>query len=215
MTRRAALSAALALTLTLPLATAHAAGPPADAWEIGPVIKGRNYSVGMPVTLDDGRDGPGFDFPYPTASAGHVHYVTVPIRSLEGARRISLTYRIDARPGVKFIPQEAPHLPASLSLYFQRAGDRWTTRTPYHRWYSPVGQTGPLRPGTYTITHSLDDPWIAVMGGNGHTHPAQFQRAKRDAATIGFVLGSDDGGRGHGVFATGPARFTVLDFTIE
>lgn len=200
--------------LVAPLA-ALAAAPSASDWNIGPIIKGRNYSVGMPLTLNQGRDGPGFDFPHPTAAQGHVHYVTVPVRSLEGARRISLTYRIDAKPGVKFIPQETPHLPATLSLYFQRAGDRWTARTPHHRWYSPVGRTAPVRPGTHTITLSLDEPWIAMMGGDGATLPAQFQRAKSDAATVGFVLGSDHGGRGHGVYATGPARFTVLDFEIE
>ena len=44
--------------------------------------------------------------------------------------------------------------------------------------------------------------------------PEQFARAKDEAAVVGFVLGSS-GGRGHGVYATGPARFTVLDFTIN
>lgn len=210
------LAGAALLAAPLALLAAPLAGmPEAGEWQIGPIIKGRNYSVGMPLRLEPGRDGPGFDFPHPTASAGHVHYVTVPVRSLEGARSITLTYRIDARRGVTFTPQETPHLPATLSLYFQRAGDRWTARTPHHRWYSPVGRTAPVKPGTHTLTIALDEPWVAMMGGDGATLPAQFARAKREAAVVGFVLGSDDGGRGHGVFASGPARFTVLDFRID
>lgn len=201
-------------SLMLALATAVVAAPPPEAWEIGPVIKGRNYSVGMPRTLEPGRDGPGFDFPYPTASAGHVHYVTVPVRSLRSARAVSLTYRIEAEPGVRFVPQQFPDQEAILSLYLQRAGDRWTARTPHHRWYSPVSRAVPLRAGTYTITIGLDEPWKAMMGGDATNLPAQFETAKNEAAVVGFVLGSS-GGRGHGVFATGPARFTVLDFAIE
>ena len=199
--------------IAAPLA-ALAAAPAAQDWAIGPVIKGRNYSVGMPQTLDQGRGGPGFDFPYPTASQGHVHYVTVPVRSLQGARSISLTYRIDAKPGVRFVPQQFPDQPAILSLYIQRAGDRWTARTPHHRWYSPVNRAVPITAGTRTITIALDEPWKAMMGGDATALPEQFARAKDEAAVVGFVLGSS-GGRGHGVYATGPARFTVLDFTIN
>lgn len=202
-----------ALVVAAPL-TALAAVPDAADWQIGPIIKGRNYSVGMPLRLEPGRDGPRFDFPYPTASAGHVHYVTVPVRSLEGARSISLTYRIDAKPGVRFVPQQYPEQPAILSLYFQRAGDRWTARTPHHRWYSPVDRAVPLRAGTHTVTIALDEPWKAMMGGDATALTEQFARAKDEAAVVGFVLGSS-GGRGHGVFATGPARFTVLDFVID
>ncbi|MCL4671821.1 MAG: hypothetical protein KJZ64_02555 [Sphingomonadaceae bacterium] len=202
-----------AAVMAAPLA-ALAASPAASDWQIGPVIKGRNYSVGMPPYMEPGRDGPGFDFPYPSASDGHVHYVTVPVRSLEGARSISLTYRIDAAPDVRFVAQQYPDQPAIPSLYFQRAGDRWTARTPHHRWYSPINRAMPLEAGTHTVTIALDEPWKAMMGGDATALPAQFERAKAEAAVVGFVFGSS-GGRGHGVFATGPARFTVLDFVIE
>jgi hypothetical protein len=202
-----------ATVLALPFA-AFAAGPAASQWEIGPVINGRNYSVNMPATLEPGRDGPAFDFPYPSASAGQVNYVTVPVRSLEGARRITLTYRIDAARGVRFVPEESPGEQALLSLYFQRAGDRWTARTPHHRWYSPVARAVPLTAGTHSVSIALDEPWKAMMGGDGHSLPAQFARAKAEAAVVGFTFGAS-GGRGHGVYATGPARFTVLDFRID
>lgn len=203
-----------ALTLvSLPIA-AFAAGPAASQWEIGPIIRGKNYSVNMPPTLEEGRGGPGFDFPYPSAAAGQVNYVTVPVRSLEGARRITLTYRIDAARGVRFVPEEVPAERALLSLYFQRAGDRWTARTPHHRWYAPNDRVMPLTPGTHSISIALDEPWVAMMGGDARTLPQAFARAKAEAAEVGFVFGAA-GGRGHGVYATGPARFTVLNFEIE
>lgn len=189
-------------------------GPEAWQWNIGPVIKGKNYSVNMPRTMYETREGPAFDFPYPTKADGHVHYITVPVRSLQGAQRISLTYRIDAKRGTRFIPQEYPDHDATLSLYFQRAGDRWSRKYPRHRWYSPNDRVMRLTPGTHTVSISLDEPWIAVLGGNNKTHPREFAAALNDTMRLGFTFGSSSG-RGHGVYATGPARFTVLDFRIE
>jgi len=199
---------------SLAAGTAIAAGPPAAVWEIGPIIRGKNYSRGMPLRPDDGRGGPSFEIPGPTASDGHVHYLTVPTRPLEGARRIVLTYRIDAAPGTRFVPQESPNLPATLSLYFQRAGDGWTTRQPDWRWYAPTNRTMPLRPGTHTVRIGLDEDWIAMTGPGAHANPRGFAEALADTARVGFTFGSDSG-RGHGVYATAPARFTILDFRVE
>ena len=193
---------------------ALAAPPPASLWEIGPIIRGKNYSRGMPLRPDQTRSGASFAIPGPTAAEGHVHYVTVPTRPLEGARRITLRFRIDAAPGTRFVPQQSPQLPATLSLYFQRAGDGWTTRQPDWRWYAPTNRTVPLGPGIHTITIGLDEDWVAMTGPGAHANPRGFQAALADTARIGFVCGSE-GGRGHGVFATAPARFTILDFRIE
>ncbi|TCD06269.1 hypothetical protein EYB45_00550 [Erythrobacteraceae bacterium CFH 75059] len=210
------LPAAPCLLAALPVAfVAQAQSPSAEQWEIGPVERGRSLSPGMPPTLEATRDGPAFRFPQPSAAAGHVHYVTVPVSSLERARRITLRYRIDAAPGVRFVPQEAPHEEASLSLYFQQRGDGWTRRFPTHRWYAPSSKVMPLRPGTHTVTVAMNEPWVAVLGGTSHDLPEDFAAARRDTARVGFVFGSAASGRGHGVFATGPARFTILDFRIE
>lgn len=191
-----------------------AAAPPAAQWEIGPIIRGQNYSRGMPLRPDEGRAGPSFAIPGPTASQGHVHYVTMPTGPLEGARRITLTYRIDAAPGTRFVPQEWPDRRAILSLYFQRAGDGWTMRQPDWRWYAPRNRVVPLAPGKHTVTIGLDEDWIAMTGPSARTNPRGFAEALADTARIGFVFGSD-GGRGHGVYATAPARFTILDFRVE
>lgn len=191
-----------------------AAGPPAEAWEIGPFIRGKNYSVGMPVTPQQGFDGARFSIPGPTARNGHVHYVTMATGSLAGAKRLVLSYRIDAAQGTRFVPQEHPDQAATLSLYFQRAGDRWTMRYPDWRWYSPADRVVNLAPGTHTISIDLDEDWVAMTGPGAHSNQDGFRRALAEAARIGFVFGSASG-RGHGVYATKPARFTILDFRVE
>jgi hypothetical protein len=207
----AALSATAAALLA---SVALAAAPPANAWEIGPIIRGKNYSVNMPLRPSATRNGASFAIPGPTAADGHVHYVTVPTGPLEGARRITLTYRIDAAPGTRFVPQESPQLAATLSLYFQRAGDGWTTRQPDWRWYAPTNRTMPLRPGTHTVSIGLDEDWIAMTGPAAHANPRGFAAALANTQRVGFTFGSE-GGRGHGVYATAPARFTILDFRVE
>lgn len=193
---------------------AFAAGPPAEMWEIGPIIRGKNYSYRMPLRPEDTRAGASFAIPGPTAADGHVHYLTIPARPLEGARAITLRYRIDAAPGTRFVAQESPHLPATLSLYFQRAGDGWTARQPDWRWYAPTNRTMPLRPGTHTVRIALDEDWIAMTGPGAHANPRGFAEALANTARVGFTFGSE-GGRGHGVYATAPARFTILDFRVE
>ena len=213
---RNALGAALAFAgATALTAPAFAEAPPASAWQIGPIIDGRNYSVNMPLRPREGRDGASFTIPGPTRADGHVHYVTLPVRSLEGARRITLRYRIDAPRGTRFIQQENPAAgPATLSLYFQRYGDSWRMRHPDYRWYSPNGREMPLSPGTHEVSIGLDEDWIAMTGPSAHRNKAGFRRALMDAHRVGFTFGGSSG-RGHGVYATAPATFTVLDFEIE
>ena len=189
-------------------------------WEIGPIIRGRNYSVNMPLRPSNARSGqPGawsFEFPGPRKSDGHVHYVTMPVRSLEDARRITLTYRIDAAPGVTFHPQEQPSTRATISLYFQQRGDNWSARDGYRtaRWYSPSERVMPITPGTHTISIGMDENWAAVTAFKRETAPREFARALANAQRVGFTFGGG-GGRGHGVYASGPARFTLLDFRVE
>jgi len=207
----AAFSAAAAALLAT---AALAGGPSATQWEIGPIIRGKNYSYRMPLRPSESRAGPSFEIPGPTAADGHVHYLTVPTRPLEGASRITLKYRIDAAPGTRFVPQETPGERATLSLYFQRGGDSWTTRHPDWRWYAPNSRLVPLSPGTHTVTVGLDENWIAMTGSDARSNPRGFAAALAETRRIGFVLGSA-GLRGHGVYATAPARFTILDFRVE
>lgn len=213
-----ALATTLALTLGATAALAQSsATPPAEAWEIGPFIGNVNRSVGMPLNPTPTRTGWSFDFPYPNDMAGHVHYVTFRAGSLAGASRITMRYRIEARRGTQFIPLQDPTQPATVSLFFQRSGDRWSGKGRYafYRWWGPTASLRPVAPGTYDVTVSLYDPdWISVWGGKAGDNARAFEDAIDNADSVGFVFGSSSL-RGHGVYATGPARFTLLDYRIE
>lgn len=204
---------AAALLVTLPALAATGASE--RDWTIGPWIKGKNYSVGMPARPEQTRSGFAIDFP--TTPRSHVHYVTFDPGSLEGKSEIVMRYRIDAEPGTRFVPQQEPDKPGAISLFFQRRGDNWTARGRYefYRWYAPAAKVKQLARGTHEIRIALDDPaWISVAYRNPAVAPELFDAAKRDTAKVGFVLGSDLL-RGHGVYATRPARMTVTSFEIR
>ena len=197
--------------------SALAALPAAQMWQIGPIIKSRNYSHNMPLHPAATRDGLRIDFPFPDAGAGHVHSVTFQHGPLAGKRRIVMRYRIEAAPGTRFFPQEDPERPATLSLFFQQRGDTWTARGRYetYRWYAPAAKVIPLTPGEHAVTIALDDPnWISVWARTAAAQPEGFRAALADTDRVGFVLGSPSA-RGHGVFATGPASLTVTAFEVE
>lgn len=214
--RHCALFAAATLG-TLAIASTAMATTDASAWQIGPIIKGRNYSVGMPLNPTPTRDGMAIDFPYPSEAAGHVHYVTFNPGSLTGKSRIVMRYRVEAARGVRFVPRQFPDRVAGVTLFIQRRGDTWTARGRYetYRWYAPPASIQALAPGSYEMSVPLDDPeWNAVMTTRARDDRAGFADALENAGRVGFVFGSD-GGRGHGVFATGPARLTVTQFEIR
>lgn len=204
------IAAAFALSVAA-VASSLVAQVPAEAWQIGPIIKGRNHSVGMPPTLQPTKDGPSFSFP---RRGGSVHYVSLATGPLQGARSITIRYRIDARPGVQFVADESGR-EGTFGLVFQRAGDTWTAKGRFeaYRWYSP--EAVPLSPGVHTMTVRLDDPnWIAVYGTKAAVNPQGFAAALANTDSVSMTFGGV-GGRGHGVYATGPARFTILSFNIR
>ena len=189
-------------------------------WQIGPWIywrkKWRNYSKGMPYRPTQSGENWYFDFPYPNKAAGHVHYVTFRHGPLEGAEKIRLKYRIDAAPDTRFVGQEVPWHEATLSLYFQRRGDRWKGTAPWngYRWYAPREKMVPLKPGTHEVTIRLDEPWVTVLHKTRNEELGYFKRAIARTDRVGFVFGTKTR-RGHGVYATAPARFTMLEFEVE
>lgn len=208
-------------TIILALAAAVVAAPAAAAvdgdWIIGPVIRGKNYSVGMPQRPTPARAGWTFDFPSSSREAGHVHYVTFNPGPLTDASRIVVRYRVEAAAGTRFVPQENPELPGTVSLVIQRGGDNWSAKGAYEffRWYAPGNTVQELAPGTHEMVVSLRDPnWGSVYGKPASRNAGAFETALAGASNIGLVFGSTSG-RGHGVFATAPARFTLLDFRIE
>jgi hypothetical protein len=204
--------------LLLGATAALAATPPASSWEIGPIIRGKNYSVGMPLRPAPTKNGWYIDFPVGSRQAGHVHYVTFNPGPLSGASRIVVRYRVDAPAGTRFVPQEQPNLPGTVSLFLQRRGDNWSARGAYNyfRWYAPAHSVREITPGVHEISVRLDDPqWTAVTGSQpASSNPEAFRAALAQTGRIGLVFGST-AARGHGVFATAPARFELLSFQVR
>lgn len=215
--KQTTLSAALIAATAALVPVAISAMPPASAWEIGPVARGRNYSVGMPAQPSPGPRG-SLVFEFPLAGAGQVDALTTAVGPLAGARQITLRYRIDAARGTRFVADETPAETATVSLYFQRAGDSWSGKGRYqaYRWYAPARAVIPLTPGEHAVTVRFDEVWTNV-GGQPNSAPEQrdaYAAALGDTARIALAFGSD-ARRSHGVYATGPARFTLLDLDIR
>ena len=218
-------SARLALGLAIGIvatASAEAAKPTAvanpmdaSAWEIGPITPTRNYSVNMPLTPSAHPDGWSFDFPQPDSTAGHVHYLTFKHGSLSGKSRIVLRYRIEAEPGVQFYPTKYPGWQSMLTMYFQRRGDDWSGRGKYegYRWWATFRSHAPLTAGEHELSVGLDENWTAVGSSSATNNRKAFRDAIREAERVGFTFGGGDG-YGHGVYATGPARFVVTSFEV-
>ena len=116
------------------------------------------------------------------------------------------------------MPQEDSHRPGTVSLFFQRRGDNWSARGRYalYRWYAPAHTVQEIAPGIHEMTVRLDDPaWGSVVGGiKAGDRPRAFERSLANASRVGLVFGST-AARGHGVYATAPARFELLDFEIR
>lgn len=193
---------------------AAASGLNPRTWVIGPIIRGRNYSEGMPLHPAPRRNG-GFQIDLPRAP-GSIHYVTFRHGSLAGKSRIVMRYRVEADPGVRILAASDRRSPSIITLYFQRGGDNWSGRGRFeaYRWYATFASQSPIAPGRHEIVAPLDGNWTAVETSSARDDPAAFRSAAANADQVGFVLGGGDG-YGHGVYATGRARLIVTDFRVE
>ena len=182
-------------------------------WVIGPIIRGRNYSKGMPLHPSPSA-GAAFQIELPQAP-GSVHYVTLPHGSLAGKRRIVMRYRIESDRGARIVPRNFPQWTAKITPYFQRRGDNWTGRGAFetYRWYATF-VSKPLTAGEHQIVAPLTANWTAVEGSSARTSPEAFREALAEADQVGFVLGGGDG-YGHGAYAIGRARLVVTAFRVE
>ncbi len=211
------LALALGSAVVTPAATARPAPrnhAVASDWTIGPIIRGRNYSRGMPLRPTP-RPGGGWQVELPQAPRS-IHYVTFRHGSLAGKSRIVMRYRIEADPGVRIVPRTAPASPSMITLYVQRRGDDWSARGPYeaYRWFASFATQSPVIPGEHVLIAPLSGNWTAVQSSTARTNPAAFRAALANADEVGFVLGGGEG-LGHGVSATGRARLIVTSFRIE
>ena len=150
--------------------------------------------------------GSGWYFDFPITPSSHVHYVQdFEPPALRPGMTLTARFRIDGT--TVFIPQESPAQKATVSLLVQRKGDDWSARGKYaaYRWYS--GEQIALAPGEHVLRVPLTAEHFGDVYG-GHD-PQAFAAALANVKNIGLVFGST-GGRGHGVYATSVARFTLV-----
>lgn len=180
----------------------------------GVLIEDSVWQVGISPSAIAVRQADGWAFDIPTS--GSVNYITKPAGSLAGKTKIVLHARIEAADGTRFAPPKFPDLPASMTLYFQRAGDDWSAQGKFeaYRWYAGFATVSNLKAGDYVVEARFDGGWTAVLGTPRASNPEGFQAALANADRIGFVLGGGDG-LGHGIFATGPAKFVITDFQVQ
>jgi len=183
-------------------------------WEIGPIINGVNYSVNMPLHPAKHKDGWVIEIPYPNAEAGSVHYVTMPVDSLEGKSKVSMNYRVETDSGSVIFPTNFPKSPSILTLYFEREGLGWTEKYEDWRWYASFSKQSPISAGERKIEAKFDQNWTAVLTSSRQNNPSAYNESLKNAGRIGFVLGGGDG-LGHGVTSTGPARIIITSFKVE
>lgn len=174
------LSALLLLIAGLSTATgtASAQTPAAEAWEIGPIIRGRNRSIGMPLNPEPAGRGIAFDFPYPTAGAGRPLCDLSPwTADQQASGRHALPDRRGARREVRSSGKPGSH--GDLVAVLPAGGDTWNGRGPYahYRWWS--GVQVPVTPGVHQLAVDLDDEWISVWAGSNRQTPVPSVRRWR------------------------------------
>ena len=178
-------------------------------WQIGPIIRGKSYSPGMP--LNPAAAGSGWSFTFPPQDG--VHYVTTPLSAPLIGRLLEVRFSI-AGPG-RLVPTQGDP-PARMRLFLHRRGDDWSGVGAYefYRWWSVSNMV--LAAGNYELAVPLvPDQWFSVFGKRGD-HPAaagQFTAAVGDLQAVGQTFGGMFAG--HGVFAVdGPSRFTLESYEI-
>jgi len=197
-----------ALALALALAACDTPSKPrvepASTWEIGPVIRGKNYSVAMPLTPAAHDDGVSFDF----GPGQSPHYVTQAAQPLTGKHLIRLRFRTEGSP---IIGSKCGS--GTATVYLEKRGNDWAHDG--GRWWATFSSVTLGEPGAYEIVAPLDGPWTSVSTMTATASPAEFQAAKDTASRIGFTLGNCEG-FGHGITtSTGTARVVVTYFGVE
>jgi hypothetical protein len=180
----------------------------ASAWEIGPVIKGRNYSLGLfqPTQYERG-------WGFTISPRAEPHYVTFRHGSLRGKTQIRMRFRVEGPKDAIIYGAKCPKgSPSAVLLYFQRKGDNW--RTNGARWWASFAKVS-LRGfmAETEIVAPLNARWTSVLKMNAKDHSNEFAAAKANADRVGFTF-ANCSGYGHGARATVPVKFVVTSFEV-
>jgi hypothetical protein len=169
-------------------------------WQIGPVIDGRNYSKGLPTYLEGNS--------FPISPTAEPHYVTMPSGPLAGKMAIRIRYRVE---GSATIHGAGCTSPSKVTIYFQREGDNWAKEG--YRWWATFASKQLTGAGEYEITAPLSGRWTDIESANAYDDKPLFDLALEETARVGFTFANCTG-YGHGAQATGPMKFTIVEYTV-
>jgi hypothetical protein len=171
------------------------------AWIIGPIIKGRSYSPGMPLHPTQESDGWSFVF-------GEPHYVT----TRRGGPLTGQALRMRFTLSGGSLRATEGYVSARVRLYLERRGNDW--RSEFYRWWSvPFVE---LVEGTHELVVPLTpDQWLSVYGKRGDDPAAagQFAATLSDVAAYGMTFGGMFAG--HGVLGDGTVRFVLHEYGVQ
>jgi VCBS repeat-containing protein len=145
---------------------------------------------------------------------GEPHYIVETAPALQAGQTISMKFSIAGTGKLTSVQDGGP---AHVTLYMQRRGDNLSGMGAYqqYRYFGPTVEL--TNAAEYTLSAQLNpDQWGDVFGARGSDHPAEFAACVANAEFIGFVFGNPGAGAtGHGVKATGPVSFALLDYSIK
>jgi hypothetical protein len=184
--------------------------PEPQGWQVGPLVKGENYSRGVELW-------PPPDLPT-RSTPGRIWAATIePGDELDGVTRargaVGGTIRLRYRVTGSVFPSEAPAEPAGLTLFIQRAGDTWSATGKFasYRFYSTAFL--PLEAGEHDAAIPLtQEHWHNTRGAGASDLPAEFAAVLAAQGRIGLAFGWR-GGRMHGVCCETPATFELLEWS--
>jgi hypothetical protein len=201
--------------------------PPAEEVDIGPTLWDGPHSPGMPLHPTPHPSGIGWTFTFPKIGTGKVDYVEFNAGSLTGKTAIIIDYELTLGEGAGVYATPEPDkgdtsdpkgYRARMTTHFQEAGDDWSAAGKFepYRWYFDTGtDLHYLEAGAHTIEAPLAGPgWGATQTSTFENNPTGFKEAIDKACAVGFVLGGDGIGIGHGAHSEGDAVLWVKSIRI-
>jgi hypothetical protein len=174
------------------------ATPPHAGWYIGPIVRGTDYSQGMPKHPT--MQGAGWIIDLPL-SGGVDAVINPDPPSYVGARAITARYRVT---GGDFLATDENNEPGRVGICIQRRGDDWSGKGKYQQ-YRLYGTDRPLLvAGEGQLSEAS---WTDVEGQPVSQDVVDAVLA--DLAAIMVCFGGSSAS--HGVYATQPSTFTLIE----
>lgn len=166
-----------------------------NAWTIGPIINGVNYSERMPL-----HPSSPWQFTFPVGSGGPDYIYTPAAGGLTGFMHVRLEFDISDGDG-PFHPTDSGG-PGVVRLYIESQYNDWVSAN--GRFWSEATQ---LSAGHHVMDIALDPAhWTNVYGQHD---AAGFAAALAAPANVGFTFG---GSFNHGVWSEDAAIFHLIDY---